>query len=76
MLTMADIEEWQDKCRRQLKMKQEHAAKGHDWVVDSHSFSSFKLLELLHYAKMGVAEEQRTIAANASSARAAPEPNA
>ena len=72
MLTMNDIDEWQDKCHRQLELKKAHAAKGHDWVVDSHSFDSYKLLQLLHYAKMGVIEEQKALAA----ARGYPAPTA
>lgn len=48
-----DLDRLEQDALRVLKMKTEQAQKGHDWVVDSHSLSSSRLLELVALAKLG-----------------------
>lgn len=43
----------EDDARRTLRLKEKEAAKGHDWVVDSHSLTSTRLLELVALARLG-----------------------
>ena len=48
-----ELERLEGEALKTLRMKTEQAQKGHDWVVDSHSFTSHRLLELVALAKLG-----------------------
>lgn len=54
MLNLNDLDFLTEECRRTLDLKRREAERGHDWVVDSHSISSTRLLELLAYARLGL----------------------
>lgn len=54
MLSIDEIRDLRHKCKRQIELRTKEAERGHDWVVDSHSFNSFQLLQLLALAELGV----------------------
>jgi len=48
-----ELDRLHDEARRTLKLKIDNAEKGHDWVVDAHTITSTKLLELVALARLG-----------------------
>lgn len=50
---MDELERLEEAARRTLALKQREAEKGHDWVVDAHTLTSTKLLELVALARFG-----------------------
>lgn len=48
-----ELDRLEQDALRTLRIKSENARKGNDWVVDAHTLTSCKLIELVSLAKRG-----------------------
>lgn len=53
MITRDEMLRLRDEAKRTMALKAEQALAGHDFVVASHTLSSWQLAELLHCALLG-----------------------
>lgn len=53
-----DLDRMETDAERTLSLKLAAAKEGHDWVVDSHSMGSHKLVEIVALARLGLQAQE------------------
>lgn len=59
-MTKDDLDRLEEAALTCIRIKTENAQKGNDWVVDSHSLTSHRLLELVALARRGYMNNEET----------------